>query len=187
MNEVYIVAGGPSLADFDWRSLDDKHVITINNAAFKLPNAKYVYFCNRDWFEKWKYELRAHKGIVIQGSVPTDSNNVVHELWVERWAFVDGFGLTTKHGCLIPGGNSGYAAINLAVQLGYKKIYLLGYDMKHDGDRANYHDDHLWHSSKESFPGWLRRFEDLVQPLKDLGIQVVNLTPNSDLKVFPVT
>ena len=177
---VYIVAGGPSLMDFDWKSLDGQDVIAINNAAFKLPNAKYVYFANTDWFKQWRNQLKAHRGKIIQGCTDQD----VKEDWVENWQFVNDR-LALKPRTLHPGGNSGYAAINLAVQLGYKEINLLGYDMKYRGEQANFHSDHTWWTPRDGFEHMLLQFSRLVDPLKAAGVEVFNLTPDSELKVFP--
>jgi hypothetical protein len=178
--EVYIVAGGPSLATFDWDSLVDKDVIAINNAAFKLPTAKYVYFANKDWFELWRDKLKEHQGKIIQGCTKQD----VKEEWVERWTFTQDKGLATEPRTLATGVNSGYAAINLAVQLGYKKIFLLGYDMRVVDGQNNYHKDHLWTCEPDFYKTMLAMFETIVEPLKAMSVEVVNLTPGSALTVF---
>lgn len=163
-----IVAGGPSLANFDWQQLKYRDVIAINNAAFRLPYAKYVYFANLDWFERFRNELRAHAGQVIAGSLDPGVP------WVRHMPFTEYEGLRGG------GGNSGYAAIGLAVELGYRRIYLLGYDLKRPGE--NFHRDHTWTSHKPD--EWIPMFDRLAPLLAAQGIEVINCGPDSALTCF---
>lgn len=165
---VYIVAGGPSLKDFDWKSLKYKDVIAINNAAFKLPYAKYVYFANRDWFLRHEVELMLHAGRCIAGS------DNVERPWVDYRPF------KTYEGIRGGGGNSGYAAIGLAIELDYRRIRLLGYDMHSPG--SNFHNDHTWTAHKPD--EWIPMFNRLAALLDKEGIEVINLTPGSALTCF---
>lgn len=184
--DVYIVAGGPSLKEFDFDQLRGKDVIAINNAAFECPFARYVYFCNKDWFDKWRWQLLHHKAKIIQGSDPAETDNVVYEPWVERWAFTKATGLALEPFTLSTGINSGYAAINLAVQLGYKRIYLLGYDMKWKDGASHFHHDHDWTAPESKYAEFIARFDTMLDDLKRLNVQVINCTPDSALKCFPL-
>lgn len=165
-DEVYIVAGGPSLRDFDWRTLRGKQVIAINNAAFRLPFAQHVYFADRDWFKHWEYELALHLGHLHQGV--SDEHEWVDRSWVRRWDFCSSF--TDVPGRIV-GGCSGVAALNLAAQLGYRKLHLLGYDFS----TGNFHDENL-HNNHQ--PGqWWRQYETVLPSLAAHGIEIKSGAP----------
>ncbi len=84
------------------------------------------------------------------------------------------------------GSNSGYQAIELAVKLGAKRIVLLGYDMKVDGGRSHWHDEPRQRDFADvAARSMLPHFASLVEPLKALGVEVVNATPGSAIECFP--
>jgi hypothetical protein len=84
------------------------------------------------------------------------------------------------------GRNSGYAAINLARHFGANRILLLGYNMSYRGGKAHFFGDHPAGLPQSSglYPGFRRSFESLVEPLKKLGIDVINCTPHTSLTAF---
>lgn len=184
--ECFIVAGGPSLKGFDWTLLDGKFTIAINRSYEVLPNANIIYFTDNDFWKVHEKGLLAHKGKKIKGSLP---NRVIKHPEVKEYILTGPNGLDLTPGKLQHGHNSSYAAINLATQLGFKKIYLLGVDMKwgKPKDRSTSH----WHSGhKRTDPETVYRkmadcYKTIVEPLKKQGVQVINLNPKSGLDVFP--
>lgn len=165
--EVHIVAGGSSLRDFDWTSLDGKAVIAINNAAFRLPFARHVYFADRDWFEHWRTPLMRHDGVIHQGV--SDEHEWVDKTWVCRWDFANQFSLAPHE---LIGGCSGNAAINLAAQMGYKELHLHGYDFDTSG---NFHDDNLHDNHRPDI--WRQRFNEMLPALERHKIQIKSGAP----------
>ena len=80
------------------------------------------------------------------------------------------------------GKNSGASAINLAVHFGAARIVLLGYDMT-GGHFFGKHPGRLNQGpAKETF---LPMFRQMVEPLKALGVEVVNCTRTTKLDCFP--
>ena len=67
MKEIFMVAGGPSLKGFHWNRLANKDVFAINRSYEVLPNAKYIYFADWDFFERHKAPLLEHSGQIITG------------------------------------------------------------------------------------------------------------------------
>jgi len=167
VSAVYIVAGGSSLRNFDWDSLRDKDVIAINNAALRLPFAQHAYFADRDWFVRWENELTLHLN-VHQGV--SDEHEWVDRPWVRRWEFAAHFTLAPRE---LIGGCSGNAAINLAVQLGYTELHLLGYDF--DTSR-NFHSDNLHDNHRPDI--WRQRFDEMLPALKQQQIQIKSGAPS---------
>lgn len=80
--------------------------------------------------------------------------------------------------------NSGQAAINLAIELGASPIYLIGFDLK--GNPTNFHDGY----PTEAFSGAYDIFKESIEryvpdKAKEHGCEVINLSPDSALTVFP--
>jgi hypothetical protein len=183
----YIVGGGSSLRNFDWADLDGKFVIAINRAYEVLPNAQIVYFTDLDFWQMHRDRMLAHKGKKIKGTIGKET---VNNPDVEEYKLSGPQGLETIPKQLRHGYNSTYAAINLAaVHLKFKKIYLLGIDMKwgNQGNKATSH----WHSGHKRIDAesvylrMIKAYDTIGEPLRKLGTEVINITRDSDLKVFP--
>ena len=194
-DECYIVGGGTSLIDFDWTLLDDKFTIAINNTHMVLPEANIIYCTDPPWIAPNAKTLIQHKAPVWQGVLKL--NNPPKLACVDKqWHLIARNGLTTKEGCMSHGSNSAFAALNLAaVHLKFKKIYLLGIDLKWavKGKRETSH----WHSKSKPharidgeaiYTTMKLNFKTIKQPLERMGVQVINVnTPEkTDLDIFPI-
>lgn len=178
----YCVGGGPSLIGFDWSRLQDKRCIAINRAYEVLPDAEFVYFTDRRFYEWHKIHLLQHKGRLLLGNAG-DQN---YDPKVEKYRITGHCGLDTRPGHIRHGNNSGYAAINVAYHLGAKRIVLLGYDMRFAKDgKAHWHDGHPAMNRETSIPKMLMWFPHLVVPLRELRIDVVNANMDSAIECFP--
>ncbi len=91
-------------------------------------------------------------------------------------------------GAVRHGQNGGYQALGIAVHLGVKRAILLGYDMRRSGDerkgRLHFYECQGTAGPLE-FRRWVSNFETMVEPLRALGVEVVNASRSSDLKAFP--
>ena len=103
-------------------------------------------------------------------------------------------------GCLRHGKNSGYAAINLAVHMGAKRIILMGYDMNAKGcdvvnidgsgstvvqGRTHWHEGSAIEASMRVYNLMLPYFSTMVAGLDLLGVEVLNAGMGSKIDVFP--
>jgi len=191
----YIVGGGTSMKSFDWSLLNGKFVIAINNAYTKLPDAQILYCTDPPWIKDHEKDLVNFTGLIYQGALNL-SNPPKMDIVDKQWHLTGPHGLETLPGCLRHGSNSTYAALNMAaVHLGFKKIYLIGIDMKW-GIRKNKTTSH-WHSETrphkrvdgEAVYNKMRAaYNTIKQPLLDMGVKVINVnTPEkTDLDVFPI-
>tara|TARA_B100000900_G_C20435213_1_gene656684 strand:+ start:117 stop:920 length:804 start_codon:yes stop_codon:yes gene_type:complete len=179
---IFIVGGGPSLKGFDFRSLYGKRTIAINKALIYVTDPDVVYWTDGRFYTWFKNEVDSFKGLKFAlkpGSQYTSDIKILRK--------GKPYGLEIDPETLAHGFNSGYAAINLAYHLGAKRIVLLGFDMAEDGKDTHFHDGYPTRSSgdkvyKEKFlPG----FKQLYDELKGTGVEVINASPNSRLKVFP--
>ena len=178
---IYLIGGGPSLKNFKWNSLQGKKTIAINKAIKFYNNADVMYWTDGrvyTWFEKEINEFKGLKYTIRARSYP--SNVTILKKGKK-------YGLELAKDTLSHGNNSGYAAINLAIHLGAKRIVLLGYDMGRTNEGSHFHDGYPVNATadkiyKEQFlPG----FSILKNELKGKGIQIFNACPTSNLKAFP--
>lgn len=93
--------------------------------------------------------------------------------------------LTDRAGVIGSGGNSGFQAINLAVQFGATRLVLLGLDYSL-ARGVHWHGRHvgLNNPSASIVPLWRARLDAQAPRLAALGVQVVNASPESTLTAF---
>ncbi len=183
---VVCLGGGPSLTGADAaRCRGRARVIAINDAYRLAPWADLLYFCDHRWWS-WHRDTAAFKSfagvrVTLDARVAAEEPSVhyVHNAGRE--------GLNLDRGHLMTGRNSGYQAINLAVQLGAKRILLLGYDMRAVDGRTHWFGDHPTETRPGVYVGaMLPMFETIAAPLAASGVEVVNCTPGSALATFPM-
>ncbi len=185
--DAYIVGGGPSLDSFDWDLIRGKNVIGCNS-AFVL-GADVVSICIfADW--NWWKEigelcLPTYGGMVV-GVCP----NLDEVLDLPKWVLLMNreerkVGLSYEN--LGFNGNTGSLALNLALLLGARRIFLLGFDMKMRGNRANWHDVRHEAANPESYPMFKRNFLRIAKDVVTMfpGREVVNVSDVSELTAFP--
>lgn len=92
-----------------------------------------------------------------------------------------------KFGAIGSGGNSGFQALNLAVQFGCRSVVLAGYDM-HDRAGIHWHGKHdgnLRNPTRTSLARWRGVFDSQAEALRRMGVTVLNASPDSALTAFP--
>lgn len=197
----FILGGGDSLAGFDFSRLKGERVIAINRAFEKAPFAD-ILFAFDSRFYWW----------TVRGELPPDKNGLGGgqeaarkfaafeglKVWLDLTggkalpgvAFLSSRGTDGVPGELrdgiYDGGNSGYAALNLAIALGANPIYLLGFDMHGDGagHQAWFHGGYPTNQGDRVYQGFASHFEKIAPALDARGIKVVNLNPGSSLRCF---
>jgi hypothetical protein len=181
---AFLLAGGPSLRDFDCKVLRGVgRVIAINRSYRLAPWADVLYFCDLYWWQHHKLEVEE----LFRGRYIVTLENQIDGVKTLRNTGTSG--LETDPSGLRTGNNSGYQAINLAYHFGVKRIVLLGYDMRVSPDgRTHWHGGYTGYSAdtyRDLFRNYMIPcFDTLVQPLRDAGIEVINATPNSALQCW---
>jgi hypothetical protein len=96
--------------------------------------------------------------------------------------------LMEPKGTIGNGGNSGFQALNLAVQFGVKRVLLIGYDMTMSGG-THWYGNNVWRGASNpndgSFRRWIQHFDNAAPALKALGVEVINCSPISAINSFP--
>jgi hypothetical protein len=186
--DVYIIGGGTSLKTFDFNRLLNKNTIGCNS-AFALGGDICDVCVFGDW--KWwrhfgKKLLETFPGMIITNSPRVGRINHDRVFAMRRQTR----GLSTDR--LGWNRNTGALAINVALLLGAKRIYLLGYDMKlgTEGERegkANWHDLRYEKEKPGVYKRFQQGFENVVRDWKAMfpDREIINLTEDSELVGFP--
>ena len=198
---VYIVGGGPSLKGFDFNSLKFKDTITINKSIFDVPNPNYFITVDYTFLKKIKTQkiyfdsidttkifiadfhfpyIKEKRGRIVDTRI-----SLVYELQdfdlIIKSRQINGIGYEYKD--FRTGGNSGYCALQLAVLLGYKKIYLLGIDLNKEAV-THYHGGYGEKSNvfNTRLPNYLGQFKQGLKQLKqDKIVEVYSCSKTSAL------
>lgn len=185
------VGTGPSITQDDVDYCRGKARVIAINDAYKLALwADVLYACDSKWWG-WAHhnkegkhphfkECAAHQTGLKFGLKPYPGVRLLrgNQPGVER-------GLELNPGALRTGYTSGYQAINLAVHLGAARILLLGYDMRVVKARDHFFGAHP-DRTKPPFNASLKAFDTLVAPLTAIGVEVINCTPESAVRCFPM-
>jgi hypothetical protein len=165
-----------------------KHVIGVN-AAFEIGTwIDMVVFGDSKYFVNHRKKMALFPGLRVGCTPAARTASWAKEL--DR----DGkkpYGLTMNPTKVSWNGNSGSAAINVAVHTGAKRIFLLGFDMKLAGGEKHWH--RVYSKGKPikrvgiqlPFPKHLVGFPAIKEDADKLGVQIFNVCPDSAIKEFP--
>jgi len=167
-------------------AIHDKHVIGVNQ-AFRLGNwIDFVIFGDKGFFLKNQEDLAKLTNIRI--GIPAYFNGRVD--WVKYLAkdLKKTSGLSTTPSKVTWNGNTGAAAINLAVHLGVKRIILLGFDMNVDEKgRQWWHQLYKQRDLKRGLKAFTRHsdaFPEIASDAIKLGVEILNANPDSNINCF---
>lgn len=172
---VAILASGPSMSSAVAEKCRRFKTIAINNTFRLAPWADMLYAADALWWTVTKDWKDFH------GMRVTCDDTAFPELLQLRHTGPTGF--DPDPSCLKTGSNSGYQAIHVAVHAGAKRILLNGYDMR-GGHWHGRHVAPLRDHGEGIYVRWLKAFETLKPALH--GVEVINCTPGSALKTFPM-
>lgn len=184
-----IVGAGPSLRGFDFARLDipGVRVLAVKEKIFDLPFAQAVFGLDRPWISRQADRLRELKCEVYLA--PTgdlrncaDVENATY-LQLKRYGrFSDALGI------LESGGNSGFAAVNLAYLKRAKRIVLFGFDYTERGGHHDKPEQYSWYRAGQNaryWQSWGENFTECLPQLKKAGVEIVNASPISTVSAFP--
>lgn len=182
---TFIIGGGPSAGPLDTGALAGLGVrLGVNDAALHKPVD--AFFSNDH-----NYALGARAAIDALG-VPVHLS-VWHRNWCQFedwpsatiWRRIHSAEPAMMPGCLSSGphgtpGCSGYVAINLAVQMGARRIVLFGYDFH---ETYSYFFSNALHDRRD-IPGVIRSFREISPIYRKCGIEIVNTNSGSAISAF---
>ena len=172
--------------------LHTKHVIGVN-VAYKIGTwMDIIVFGDKNFYLREAMEFAKYPGLKI--SCHPDSRSEPWLKYLERDAdHVKGISPNPRK--VSWNNNTGAAAISVAAHTGAKRIFLLGFDMKLGSNRMqHWHDlynrgpvppDDDRRNRKLAFDRHLIAFPDIASDAKRMGIQIINVCPDSAITDFP--
>ena len=217
--ECWIIGGGPSMPRqfgvpeavikdvMDWTArpsayseylapLHNKHVIGVNN-AYQIGNwIDVLFFGDAGWYLTHRHALAHWQGIKVT-CCHRFCKRSAREMEGIKYVARDKehrHGISTVPSAVSWNGNSGAAAINLAIHFGVKRIVLLGFDMNFDSNKmSHWHGSHKDPKERKSpkikkrippFNRHLRCFPILADEARKLGVNIVNASLESAITQF---
>ena len=181
-HDVFIIGGGDSLRTFDWQLLKDERTIGCNTAfLLGVDICKVCIFGDPKWFKKFKIEVANYEGTLFTSHGEFRRTNLDWLWYIPRK--VKGLGTDS----LGWNNNTGANAINLALIMGAKRVFLLGFDMQlSKAGKANYHDRPCDKPTKAVYKKFLKGLEKLKRDLPKVfpGREIINITDDSRLNLF---
>mgnify|MGYP000647434298 CR=1 FL=1 len=173
---VACLASGPSLTPEDCAIVRERGLpAVVTNTTFRMaPWADALIGHDLKWWTVYDSEVRAaFTGAKLCCSVVPKGIDAVNAL-----PFLPGRGF----------GNSGTAAIALAIHAGAKRVLLLGYDSQRGPNgRAHWHDAHPAPlGDAKSLPKWGPKFAIVAALAKQKRVEVLNCSRSTALKAFPL-
>lgn len=165
------VASGPSLLAQDIAAVRPIADVTIcvNDAWQLCHDADYLFAADRRW---WRHHYKAVQR-EFSGQLLTSN----------EWAYAD-WKIPMMR---VEGKNSGIKAMRVALRLGARKMYLLGYDFcRGADDEKHFFGDHphpLPNTCVKTFGAWVDEMQAFAAGLS--GVEVVNLSRRTAIDCFP--
>lgn len=210
---VVILASGPSLSDEDIAVVRDAHcsgrcrAIAVNSTFRRVPFADLLYACDAEW---WRVnpDALSFPGTKVSiwsghGEPPDQINRIRLATDASGKSVRDG--ISADPAAIHHGKNSGHQTVNVAAHLVGRggTVALLGFDMMPGpSGELHHHADHpaplknpIHKKDKkegelDAFDRWAAALSTVVQPLADLGIDIVNCsrrTSVTGIRRAPIT
>lgn len=185
--DAYIIGGGDSLRTFDWELIRGKPTIGCNsNCILGAEIVKFVIFADWKWWDKIGREKLPKYGGSVVSACPRLNERKDCPSWLLRMDRHTKPGLGKTN--LGFNGNTGSLAVNLALILGAKRVFLLGFDMMlGNTGKANWHDVRHSVGMPGVYPRFLAGFNQVAKtlPLVFPEREIINVTNDSRLEAFP--
>lgn len=186
---VAIVASGPSTKPKHVAQLEGRlPVIAIKENYDIIPSAEVVYGCDRAWWIN-SLGLPKYKGLKVTATAAVTTEYPDVRLVKVTPFKEDDKIFTAEPGVIGSGGNSGFQALNLAVQFGATRILLVGFDMNQSTDLHWYGRNRgagRSNPTEFNFVRWRRAYDTAAVTLQRLGVEVVNASALTSLRCFPI-
>lgn len=178
--DVIIIGGGPSLRGFDWELLNGRNTIGCNSAfRLGLRYCNRLFFTDLKFFEAFSTELAEYRGPIY-----TNCEALQNVSWLNvfprkpKGLHKDAIGFNYS---------SGAGAINLALILGARRVFLLGFDcFCTTPAQPNWHDYVIQKLDVGAYSNFILGFQSVAKTLSVFpGCEVYNVSDVSALKVFP--
>lgn len=192
---IAIIGGGPSIKEIDTELLFSGKCRTIGvNHGFRIGPVDVLWFGDHSWYEINQASVNNFAGLKLTCDTRLPEMPWPHHIKRIRRCQIGSkpereglHGIESQRPDYVRwNNNSGGSAINVAYHLGASRILLLGFDMRRVGAEAHFHD--FYPKRKESNDPYKRHldcFPQIAIDAHDLGLEIINCTPDSAITQFP--
>lgn len=187
-----VIASGPSATHAgieQLRERTDIRAVCVNDSWRLAPWGDVLYATDWQWWHAHYQASTAFAGVRLSSTRKRIARDFpgVSEVPValvgddRRPTFI----LEPK-GLIGSGGNSGFQAMNIALQTGARRLIMVGFDMTLSGG-SHWHGDHkngLGNPRADLMEKWRNVLDGQARRLQDRGIDVINASPVSALKNY---
>lgn len=184
---VAVIASGPSVSKLEVASLRGRlPVIAIKENYDLAPWADVVYGCDASWWRNRNGLLSYHGLKVSYTRELRVQFKDIHFVDLDKYDDVIRLSPLGKVGS---GGNSGFQAVNLAVQFGATRILLIGFDMDHHARHPHWYGRNngpgRTNPDHHNYDRWRKAFYQSTGVLNTAGVEIINGSKVSALSCFP--
>jgi hypothetical protein len=191
--EVFIVAGGYSVKDINIDYLHDKNTVAINDAYKILPNATALFWCDASWAGREYDGLKLHKTQLRFNPKFNASTQIENSTLTSGGALI--LNRTGAHGYdpdinNVMGNNGGVQSINFVVNLGARRIHLIGFDMRDNPTKRGENHWHNYHQLVVKPDIYTRSFIPSMNALNagirssGVDVEILNCSKTSAIECF---
>ena len=216
-DRVFLVGGGSSLRSFNFKLLKNEDTICVNSSVFDVPRPNFFitkdysfllkhlinclqtnYNAVKVWNNVVKIFVACYAGGCLQdtdGEIVDVPNEIKYDLCPVDWIIKNDkqWGISSTLSDFRCGVDSGYGALQLAILLGYKEIYLLGYDLQ-VRKKTHYHvryGTRIVSEFQKKLDGYLRLYIEACQKIKNMNqVKLISCSSisklNSHINYIPI-
>ena len=176
--KLFILASGTSLASHDLSLLKNKMVMGLNRSILIYPAPYYQCVFDHRLFDLFHDALKKTRQLFTLEDRPFGQSI--------KLLGGDGFSWDMEEG-IYSGYTISYFALQLAVYMGFKKVFFLGLDLKHDGPKTHFfgQDPQTVNHEQTEFPKMQKMLSFGANTLASSDVEVYNCSPISTLEGFP--
>lgn len=202
---VYCLASGPSMMQEIADKVKGRKTIVVNSTCLLAPWADILYFTDSGWYASHRDIVANWPGMVVcmarlakrelddpalNRSTPRVNRvkSIGDPSWPPRLP-----GMPKRLGFPPPGSpeihqgrTSGHTAVSLAIALGAVRIVLLGYDMQVVNGREHHHNEYKGPRDLNIYAEFQTGFNGWNEAALNSGVTILNATPGSAVKEFPM-
>lgn len=174
---LFILASGPSLSQQNLSLLKNKLVMGLNRSILIYPDPYYQCVFDHRLFDMYPEELKKVRQIFTLEDRPLGLPL--------KLLGGEGFSWDLEKG-IYSGYTISYFALQIAVYMGFKKIFFLGLDLKHEGPKTHFfgQDQQTINHEKTEFPRMLKMLSHGSNVLAQSKVEVYNCSPDTTLEAF---
>lgn len=158
-----------------------------------MPWADKLYGCDPKWWEtydgvpafkgeKWSTHENESDGVGHTNS----KDDIADDFELNLVRGRAGAGFSFDPSIIHYGSNSGFQALNMAILLASDYIVMVGYDMRHIGNKGHFFGEHpapLF--NQDNYEKWVPIFDKAAETMRD-DVTIINATPKSAIRCFPM-